>query len=113
MAKKWIVTAVDTSETCDGKARVLKACNSPEEALSYAKADMEEWIARNKEEGIEYDFTCLSATLDYNTGNGCQWNVEEVEVPEEELSPYIKKHLMQWPLKSYPGKRSISVLRAV
>ena len=104
MAKKWIVTAVDTSETCDGKARVLKACNSPEEALSYAKADMEEWIARYKEEGIEYDFTCLSATFDYNSGNGCQWNVEEVEVPEEELSPYIKKTLNAMAAEIISGK---------
>lgn len=33
--EKWIVTAVDYGDTCDSKARVLKVCDTKEEAEAY------------------------------------------------------------------------------
>ena len=81
MAKRWIVTAVDHGETCDGKARVLEVCKSKEEAEAYVRADIESWADERASEGIEVDFDHMSAHYDYNTDNRCEWNIEEVELP--------------------------------
>lgn len=79
--KKFIVTVVDTGDTCDGKARTLKICNSREEAEAYVKKDMDKWIKDHQDEGIEYDYDKMSSYFDYNTNDGCEWNIEEVEMP--------------------------------
>lgn len=79
---KHIVTAVDTSDTSDGKARVLKVCNSREEAEAYVQADIEKWADDRAGEGIEVDFDKMSAHYDYNSADGCEWNIEEVEIPQ-------------------------------
>lgn len=81
MNKRWIVTAVDHGETCDGKARVLKVCNTKEEAEAYVHADIESWADERDGEGIEVDFDKMSAHYEYNPDNGCEWNIEEVELP--------------------------------
>ena len=81
MNKRWIVTAVDHGETCDGKARVLKVCNTKEEAEAYVHADIESWANERDGEDIEVDFDKMSAHYEYNHDNGCEWNIEEVEIP--------------------------------
>lgn len=80
-AKKFVVTVVDTGDSCDGKARTLKVCNTKEEAKAYVIEDMDQWISNHKDEGIEYDYDKMSAYFDYNTNSGCEWNIEEVEMP--------------------------------
>lgn len=81
MAKSWIVTAVDHGETCDGKARVLEVCNTKEGAEAYVRADIESWADERAGEDIVVDFDKMSAYYEYNTDNGCEWNIEEVELP--------------------------------
>lgn len=81
MKKIWIVTAVDSGETCDGKARVLEACKTKEEALAFARSDIEKWADDRAGENIEVDFDRLSASY-AGTDFGCEWNVEEVSLPE-------------------------------
>lgn len=84
--KLWIVTAVDHSETCDGKARVLEVCKSKEEAEAFVRNDIEAWIDDRASEGVEADFDKKAAWYDYNTDDGCEWNIEErlIDVTEED-----------------------------
>ena len=76
--KMFIVTAVDTSDTADGKARVLAHCSTYDEAKSFVKHDMEDFI--NDAGGMNpvADFEKMSVC----TGDdmyGCEWNIEEVD----------------------------------
>ena len=80
MKKIWIVTAVDSGETCDGKARALAACKTQEEAFAFARADIEKWADDRAGENIEVDFDKLSASYP-GTNFGCEWNVEELSPP--------------------------------
>ena len=80
MKKIWIVTAVDSGETCDGKARVLKACATEEEARNEVRADIEKWADDRAGENIEVDFDRLSASY-RGTDFGCEWNVEGLDLP--------------------------------
>ena len=75
-----IVTAVDTSDSADGKARVLKLCKTREEAVAYVKQDMEAFVADANGMNLNVDYDAMSAQT--SDGNyGCEWNIEEVEIP--------------------------------
>jgi len=79
MAKKWIVTAVDTSDSADGKARVLKVCATREEAESFIEDDIADFAADAEDMDLVVEQGKMSAhTRDYSYG--CEWNLEEVEV---------------------------------
>lgn len=81
MKKIWIATYVDHGETCDGKARVLKACATKEEAQNEVRADIEKWADDRAGENIEVDFDKMSASYQ-DCNDGCEWNIEEIEIPE-------------------------------
>lgn len=82
MKTLWIVTAVDYGETCDGKARVLECCNTKEEAKSYVTSDIQNWADQRAGENIIVDFDKMSAKYkDSSIDDGCEWNIEEVNVP--------------------------------
>lgn len=74
--EKYIVTAVDHGDTCDGKARVLEVCNTKDEAMAFVHADIEHWADERAGEGIEVDFNKMSAHYTDDTDNGCEWNIE-------------------------------------
>ena len=79
--KKWIVTCVDYGESCDGKARVLKACDTKEEAEAYIRNDMEDYMDDHANEGLIANFDKWSVGYDFETDSkGCEWNAEEVEI---------------------------------
>lgn len=80
MKKIWIATYVDSGETCDGKARVLKACATLEEARNEVRADIEKWADLRAGEDVEVDFDKMSASY-RDHDEGCEWNVTEVKVP--------------------------------
>ena len=77
--KKFIVTAVDSGDTCDGKARVLGVCNTREEAKAVVQNDIETWADEREGEDIEVDFDKMSAYHNCNY-DGCEWNIEEVDI---------------------------------
>ena len=81
MKKLWIATYVDHSETCDGKARILKACVTKEEAQNEVRADIEKWADDRAGENIEVDFDKMSTSY-RDRDEGCEWYIEEVEVPK-------------------------------
>lgn len=82
MMKLWIVTAVDhdPNGNCDGKARVLGAFKSYDEARNYVNEDIQEWVDRNCEEGVECSFAEMAAWYDYDDSDRCEWNIEEIGV---------------------------------
>ena len=73
---KYIVTAVDHGETCDGKARILDVCDTKDEALAFVRDDIEHWADERAGEGIEVDFDKMSTRYTDDTDNGCEWNIE-------------------------------------
>ena len=85
MTKKlFIVTAVDTSDTADGKAVVIDVCNTREEAVNVIKNDMESYVDDAAEMNLIIDFDKWSAhTEDYSYG--CEWNISEhdLEIKED------------------------------
>ena len=81
--KKFIVTVVDSGETCDGKARVLAVCSTREEAKACVQADIEKWADDRAGMPIVVDFDKMSAKYNWETidnADGCEWNIEEVEI---------------------------------
>ena len=77
--KKFIVTAVDISETADGKARVLAVYNTRDEAKSFVRNDMEDFIDDNAEMNLIADFDKMSARTE-DDSYGCEWNIEEFDI---------------------------------
>ena len=80
MKKIWIAMYVESGETCDGKARVLKACATKEEAQNEVRADIEKWADDRAGENVEVDIDKMSASYQ-DRDEGCEWRIEEVEVP--------------------------------
>ena len=82
--KKFIVTVVDTSDTADGKARVLDVFNTREEALNAVKNDMECYVndAAGMELVVDFDKWSIH-TEDYSYGS--EWNISEhdLEIKED------------------------------
>ena len=79
--KRWIVTACDfnVDGQCDGKARVLAACNSEEEAKNFIIEDMREYVDQHADEGMVLDEAKMRVA-DSSYLNGSEWNLQEIEV---------------------------------
>jgi len=83
--KLHIVTTVDTSETADGKSRIVKVCRNRDEAVKYVNEDMKAYIEDANGMSLEVEKDKMSIhTSDYQYG--CEWNIEEIEVliPDKE-----------------------------
>ena len=80
MKKIWIAMYVESGETCDGKARVLKACATKGEAQNEVRADIEKWADDRAGENVEVDFDKMSASYQ-DRDEGCEWCIEEIEIP--------------------------------
>lgn len=78
--KRWIATCVDCGETCDGKARIIGVLKGFEEACAFVRNDIEYWADKHAGENVEVDFDKMSASC-LDSGDGCDWNIEEVEIP--------------------------------
>jgi hypothetical protein len=77
--KRHIITVVDTSDTCDGKARVIKSCASYDEAKDFVRHDMETYLTANSTLDIIPNWNKMSAWTEDGT-IGCEWNIEEIDV---------------------------------
>jgi hypothetical protein len=82
MKKIWIATYVDSSDTCDGKPRVLATATSKEEILNEVRADIEQWADDRAGEDIKVDFNKMTANYHGTFTDGCEWNIEEIEIPD-------------------------------
>ena len=81
MAKRWIVTAVDYGDDVDGKARVLAACKTEDEAKAFVRNDIEEWLDNHAGQDVKADFSDMSTEFTDYFGHGCEWNIEPIDVP--------------------------------
>lgn len=81
--KRWIVTCVDCGETCDGKARTLGVFREREEARAFVRNDIEKWADDRAGDNVVVDFDKMTASYGdcARADNGCEWNIEEVEIP--------------------------------
>jgi hypothetical protein len=86
----FIVTAVDTSDTADGKARVLATCASLDEAKNFVKNDMEDFIDDAAEMNPMADFDKMSVRTEDDM-YGCEWNIEEVDI----TLPFMNKNKVE------------------
>ena len=78
--KLFIVTAADTGETADGKARILGTYKNRKDAVKYVKEDMKCFVNDAHEMDLHVDYDKMSIhTANYMYG--CEWNIEEIEVP--------------------------------
>lgn len=77
--KLYIITAVDTGDTRDGKARVLKSCVTYADAKDFVRHDMETYLTTNSNLDIITDWNRMSAWTEDGT-IGCEWNIEEIEL---------------------------------
>ena len=85
MSKKlFIVTAVDTSETANGKAIVVDVCNTRDEAVNVIRNDMESYVDDAAGMELVVDFDKWSAHTK-NYSYGCEWNISEhdLEIKED------------------------------
>jgi hypothetical protein len=88
--KMFIVTAVDTSDTADGKARVLKACATLNEAKEFVKLDIKQYITNANGYPLKVDWEKLSACAEDDTLS-CEWNIEEVDI----IMPFMCKNTVE------------------
>ena len=77
--KKYIATYVETSETCDGKARVMGVYDSKETAREEVREDMGHYLDTNEDEAFEVYWDKMSVWSE-DGGRGCEWNIEEVTI---------------------------------
>ena len=88
--KMFIVTAVDTSDTADGKARVLATCTSMDEAKNFVKQDRENFINDAAEMNPNFNFVGMYVRTANDT-YGCEWNIEEVDI----VMPFMDKNKVE------------------
>lgn len=77
---RFIVTAVDYGDNCDGKARVLGAFDKLTNAEIYVHNDIEEWVDNYAGLDVVCDFEDKCASCGENR---CEWNIEEKEIEIE------------------------------
>ena len=81
--RKFLVTAVDFGETCNGKANLIACCDSYDEAVEYVRNDMQDWADQRAGMPIVLDFDKMSAKYDWKTldnDDGCEWNIHEISI---------------------------------
>lgn len=78
--KKWIATYVETSDSCDGKARTLGIFDTKEKCQNEILLDMQTYEENHADEGVEMNYNKLSAHF-YGSADGCEWNFEEIDFP--------------------------------
>ena len=81
--RKFLVTAVDSGSTCNGKADLIACCDSYDEAVEYMRSDMQDWADQRAGMPIVVDFDKMSARYDWKTlddSDGCEWNIHEISI---------------------------------
>lgn len=74
MSKAYVITAVDHGETCSGKARTLGVFFDRNEAQKKLDEDMDYYKAMHP------TYTEGELAVTDEDGNGCEWNIEGIEV---------------------------------
>lgn len=88
---RFIVTAVDYGDSCDGKARIIFTTNNKDEAKKFVYEDMKLWCKNYQDLDYKCDFDDMSTS--YNN-NMCEWNIEEVQI-EDALDFNVIRNLLR------------------
>ena len=81
--KRYVVTAVDVGESCDGHARVLGCFKTEADAKTYVRNDMEDMCDRLAGAGVQADFDQMEI-VNEDEDTVCCWAIDEVEVEIDE-----------------------------
>ena len=76
---RYVVTAVDTSDSADGKARVLKVCKTRKAAENFVESDIADYAAAAEGVDLVVERRRMSAHAKDHS-YGCEWNVERVDM---------------------------------
>lgn len=79
MNKIYVVTAVDSGDSCDGHARVLGAFKNEADAKNYVRNDMEDYCDQHANAGIQVDFDMMLIVNEDDDIVRC-WSIDAVEV---------------------------------
>lgn len=78
--KKFIATYVETSDTCDGRPRVLGVYDTKIDAAFRVNYDMDMWY-NDTHYGEDLDHEIDHSKMTARVGdNECIWNIEEIEI---------------------------------
>lgn len=110
--KKFIVTVVDSSDTCDGKAHVLDVCSTKDEAVSLVRNDIERWCDDRADGDYAVDFDSMSVWVS-GSDDGCEWNIEEVEVPLAIDNAKVKRAMKVLEDNGIEPDETMTVLQAI
>jgi hypothetical protein len=83
--KYYLITIIESGDTCDGKARVLSAWPTLREAKEFVKFDIKQYITNANGYPLKVDWEKLSAWAEDKTF-GCEWNIDELDI-----APYTDK----------------------
>lgn len=76
---KYIVTAIDVGETCDGHARLLGSFDDREEAEAFVKEDMTDVLATmGVDDNTIIKWDAHEIWVDDECNRGCVWDILEV-----------------------------------
>ena len=75
---KYVVIYTDFGDSCDGFARVLKVCNTKDDAKKEMDEDIQIWCKENPRRPLTIDKG--ECVLYGDEQHGCQWQILEVEV---------------------------------
>ena len=89
--KRYVVTAADY----DSKTPEVRAvCKTEDEAKNFTLEDMREYADKHANEGMVLDDECLRvADNNWIDGNGCEWNIEdvEIEIEDDDIQEFLDK----------------------
>ena len=83
MSKAYVVTYVDYGDSADGKARTRGVFFDKAKAEEELAADMEtykRWFKAERRDIIERHWAIW-----HDDHHGCEWNIEEVNIPVSDL----------------------------
>jgi len=97
--KYYVVSAVDSGETCDGKPRVLLLTEKEEEAKAYVENDMKDYV----DNATDDNGNCIYDVVDFDKMSihtndfsfGCEWNIETVDLEVPNLVKMYLKELVK------------------
>lgn len=75
----WAALYVQTSETSDGKPKILKVCSTKEEAENEVYMDMVQW-ERNFGDDYKMNYVDKSAEKSDDPTSTCEWSVGRFEI---------------------------------
>lgn len=79
MIKRYVVTAVDCGDSCDGHPTCLGAFSTLIEAMAYVRSDIEDRCDQLAGCNIQVNFDKMEI-IDESDQPICMWSIDEIEI---------------------------------